>query len=129
MLHSIYCPAFQAFYTFYHSSKCSCINRLVVNGNTGKAKHIYNIIFIVQSNRSILPIFPVYDNGVIYYPIVPGYASTVHKIMGQTLAHVTLAFVLKKLSSAVGYVAIICVDSINNIVPLLRSHKSHFFNA
>ena len=74
----------------------------------------------------MLPIFPVYDNGVCYYPIVPGYASTVHKIVGQDLAHVTLVFDLKKLLSAVGYVAISRVNSINNIVPLLRLRKSHF---
>ena len=48
--------------------------------------------------------------------------------MGQTLAHVTLAFDLRKLSSAVGYVAISRVDSINNVVPLLRLGKSHFIN-
>lgn len=90
--------------------------------------YIYNSILFVQSKTSILPIFPVYDDGVPYYPIVPGYASMVHKIMGQTLAHVTLAFDLRKLSSAVGYVAKSCVDSINNFVPLLRLRKSHFIN-
>lgn len=90
--------------------------------------YIYNSILFVKSKTSILPIFPVYDDGVPYYPIVPGYASTVHKIMGQTLAHVTLAFDLTKLSSAVGYVAISRVDSINNVVPLLRLRKSHFIN-
>ena len=126
---SFYCAAFQAFSTFYHSSKCRCKDRLVVNSNTEKVKYIYDSIIFVQSKRSILPIFPVYDNGVPYYLIVAGCALTVHNIMGQTLAHVNLAFDLRKLLPAVGYVDISRLDSINNIVLLLCLHQSQFFNA
>lgn len=44
------------------------------------------------------------------------------------MPQVTLAFDLRKLSSAVGYVALSQVNSIHNIVPLLRLRKSHFYN-
>ena len=107
---------------------CRCKERHVLNGNSGKVKYIHGSIIFVQSEKYLLPIFPVYDNQVCYYPIVPWYASTVHKIMGQDIPHVTLAFDLKTMSSAVGYVALSWVSSIDNIVPLLRLRKSHFYN-
>ena len=70
----------------------------------------------------------MYDKGQEYFPIVPGYASTVHKVIGQALQHVTLAFDISMLSPAVGYVALSRVSSIDNVVPLLRLRKSHFIN-
>ena len=107
---------------------CRCKERLVVNGNSGKVKYIHDGIIFVQSEKYILPIFHVYDNQVCYYPIVPGYASTVHKIMGQDIPRFTLAFDLKTLLSGVGYVALSRANSIGNIVPLLRLRKIHFYN-
>ena len=44
----------------------------------------------------------MYDDGKRYYPIVTGYASTVRKVMGQTLQHVTLVFDMQVLSPDVG---------------------------
>ena len=70
----------------------------------------------------------MYDKGQEYFPIVPGYASTIHKVIGQALQHVTLAFDISMLSPAVGYVALSRVSSIDNVVPLLRLRKSHFIN-
>ena len=70
----------------------------------------------------------MYDKGQEYFPIVPGYASTVRKVIGQALQHVTLAFDISMLSPAVGYVALSRVSSIDNVVPLLRLRKSHFIN-
>ena len=70
----------------------------------------------------------MYDKGQEYFPIVPGYASTVHKVISQALQHVTLAFDISMLSPAVGYVALSRVSSIDNVVPLLRLRKSHFIN-
>ena len=70
----------------------------------------------------------MYDKGQEYFPIVPGYASTVHKVIGQALQHVTLAFDISMLSPAVGYIALSRVSSIDNVVPLLRLRKSHFIN-
>ena len=40
----------------------------------------------------MVPAFPVYHDRQPYYPIVAGYCFTMHKVMGQTLPHVTLAF-------------------------------------
>ena len=95
---------------------------------TGKIKYIKGNIIFKQSCDKIIPIFAVYNKGQEYFPIVPGYASTVHKVIGQTLQHVTLAFDISMLSSAVGSVALSRVSSIDNIVPLLLLRKSDFIN-
>ena len=87
-----------------------------------------NTIFIKTTN-AIVPVFPVYSNGLEYFPIVAGYASTIHKVMGQSLQHVTLVFNMRMLSPAVGYVALSRVSSLDDVVPLLRLRKSHFINS
>ena len=63
--------------------------------------------------------FAVYNGGSQYYPIMAGYASTFHKVMGQTLLHVTLVFDARVLSQGIGYVALSRVSSLDNVVPLL----------
>ena len=68
---------------------------------TGKIKYFEGNIIFIQSSNKIIPVFAVFDQGQQYFPIVAGYASTVHKVMGQTL-HVTLAFGVRILSPAVG---------------------------
>ena len=52
---------------------------------TGKIKYIEENIIFVEAANKLIPLFAVYDNGKRYHPIVPGYASTVHQVMGQTL--------------------------------------------
>ena len=47
-------------------------------------------------------------------------------VIVQTLEHITLAFDIRMLSPAVGYVALSRVSSFDNVVPLLRLRKSHF---
>lgn len=39
--------------------------------------------------EQIVPVFPVYCDRTPYYPIVVRYSLTLHKLMGQTLPHVT----------------------------------------
>ena len=95
---------------------------------TGKVKYIDKNTIFVQTANAMVPVFPVYSDGQEYFPIVAGYASTIHKVMGQTLQHVTLAFDMRMLSPAVGYVALSRVSSLDNVVPLLRLRKSHFVN-
>ena len=73
---------------------------------TGKIKYFEGNIIFVQSCDKIIPMFAVCDQGQEYFPIVPGYASTFQKVMGQTLQHVTLAFDIRMLSPVVGYVAL-----------------------
>ena len=67
-------------------------------------------------------------HNTVYYPIVPGYAWMVHKVMGQDIEHVTLVFDKKTFSSAVDHVAISRVSSIDNIVPVIHLRKSHILN-
>ena len=93
-----------------------------------KIKYIDGNTIFVETTNAIIPVFAVYDKGQEYFPLVAGYASTVHKVMGQTLKHVTLVFDLRMLSPAVGYVALSRVSSLDNVVPLLRLRRSHFIN-
>ena len=109
--------------TFYR-----CKERDIINGNTGKVKYVESNVIFLESSKGVLAVFPVFENGCQYYPLVPAYSSTVHKIMGQDLDHVTLAFDLRTLSPAVGYVALSSVSSFDKVVPMLRLRKSHFFN-
>ena len=86
---------------------------------TGKIKYVEGIIIFIQASDKIIPVFAVYDHGEQYFPIVAGYASTVHKVMGQTLQHqhITLAFDIRMLSRAKGYVALSRVSSIDGVIP------------
>lgn len=93
---------------------------------TGKIKYMEGNIIFVQAVNKLVPVFAVYDNGQRYYPIVPGDASTVHKVMGQTLHNVTLVFDTRILSPTVGYVALSRVSPLDNVVPLLWLRRSHF---
>ena len=95
---------------------------------TGKIKYLQGNIIFLQASNKVIPVFAVYDQAKQYFPIVAGYASTVHKVKGQTLQHVTLAFDIRMLSPAVGYVALSRVSSLDNVVPLLRLRRSHFIN-
>ena len=96
---------------------------------TGRVRYCQNdTIFIQNSSNKIIPVFAVYCEGQKYFPIVPAYALTVHKIMGQTLQHITLVFTICILSPAVGYFALSRVSSLDNVVPLLWLRKSHFLN-
>ena len=56
----------------------------------------------IQSLDKVIPVFAVYNNGQEYYAIVACYVSTVHKVMGQTLSHVTLVFDMRILSQGIG---------------------------
>ena len=96
---------------------------------TGKVKYIDgNTIFVETNTNAIIPVFAVFKDGQQYFPLVAGYASTVHKVMGQILQHVTCVFDIQMLSPTVGYVALSRVSSLDNVVPLLRLKRSHFIN-
>ena len=106
-----------------------CKERGVVNGMIGRVKYCESdAIYIQNSSNDIIPVFPVCSNEQQYFPILASYAATIHKIVGQTLQHVTLVFDKRILSPAVGYVALSRVSSPDNVVPLLRLRKSHFIN-
>ena len=95
---------------------------------TGKVQYYDDNNIFVKWGEILVPVFPVYRNREPYYPIVVGYSSTIHKVMGQTLPHVTLVFDSRFLSPAVGYVALSRVSSLDNVVPMLRLRKTHFIN-
>ena len=94
----------------------------------GKTKYMEGNIIFVEATNKLIPVFAVYHNSKRYYPIVPGYASTIYKDMGQTLEYVTLVSDMRMLSPAVGYVALSRVSSLDNVVTLLRLRKPHFIN-
>ena len=75
---------------FFCYFKCMEFN--VVSGTTGRVKYIRNDIVTLEKSTGIIPVFPVFTNGQSYYPLTPAYSSTVHKIIGQDMAHVTLVF-------------------------------------
>ena len=84
---------FCKFYHYVHfclSSKFSrCKKRHIVNENTRKVKYVKNNTIFLESSKGILAAFPVLENGSQYYLLVAGYSSTVFKIIGQDLDHVT----------------------------------------
>ena len=62
-----------------------CKERGVVNGMTGRVKYLKGeTIYIENSSNDIIPAFPVYSAEQQYFPILAAYATTIHKIMGQT---------------------------------------------
>ena len=95
---------------------------------TGKVQYYDGHAIFVKSGDNLIPVFPVYQERTPYYPLVPAYCFTVHKVMGQTLPHVTLVFDSRYLAPAVGYVALSRLFHIDNVVPMLRLQKSHFIN-
>ena len=99
---------------------------LVANGMTGKVLYCEGQIIFIKCGQTTVPVFAVYCNRILYYLIVAGYSPTIHKVMGQTLAHVTLVFNRWYLSPSVRYVALSRVSSLDNVVPMLRLRKSHF---
>ena len=78
----------------------------MVNGTTGKVLYCEGQILFLKCGQNIVPVFPVYCNRIPYYPIVAGYSSTTHEVMGQILPYITLVFNCWFLSPAVGYVAL-----------------------
>ena len=59
---------------------------------TGRVHYCQGQTIFIKSGCKIIPVFPVYRDQTPYYPIVAGYCFTIHKIMGQTLKHITLVF-------------------------------------
>ena len=80
---------------------------------------------MLQNSTGLIPVFPVFVNGQAYYPVTAAYSSTVHKVMGHDMEHVTLAFENKLLPAAVGYVVLTRVRNLQSIVPMLKLRKKH----
>ena len=91
---------------------------------TGKVQYCDGGNIFVKCGDILVPVFLMYRTREPYYPIVAGYCSTIHKVKGQNLPHVTLVFDSRFLSPAVGYVALSRVSSLDNVVPTLRLRKT-----
>ena len=99
-----------------------------VNGMVGTLKMYENTTIYLQTDSKLVPVFPEHQpkTGKLYYPICPFHTTTVHKIQGQTLSHVTIVFDKEYIAPGIGYVAISRVRSLKDVVPLLRVTKNHF---
>ena len=64
-------------------------------------------------------------NGQPYYPITAAYSSTVHKVMGQDMEHITLALESRVLPPAVGYVALAPVRNLDCTVPICSNYEKN----
>ena len=95
---------------------------------TGRVHYCQGQTIFIKSGSKIIPVFPVYLDQTLYYPTVAGYCFTIHKIMGQTLKHITIVFDTQHLVPAVGYVALSRVSHIYNVVTMIRLRKTHFEN-
>ena len=81
---------------------------------------------MLENSTGLIPVFPIFMNGQAYYPITAAFSSTVHKVMGQDIEHVTLAFENKVLPAAVGYVTLTRVRNLDSIVPMLKLRRKTF---
>ena len=100
---------------------------MVINGNKGRVKYVEGNIIFLESPTGVLPVFPVFSKGVAYYPILPGYASTGHKIIDQYLEHNT-GVSLKSFVLSLGYIVLSRVSSLDKVVPMLQLRRTYFFD-
>lgn len=114
-----------SFFYLIYSARCKQFN--VVNGTIGRVKYIRNGIIMLENSACLIPVFPVFVNGQAYYPITAACSSTVHKVMGQDIEHVTLVFENKLLLAAVGYVKLRHVRNLQSIVPMLKLRRKTIF--
>lgn len=79
---------------------------------------------------ALFPLTEELDNGgkVTCYPARPGYASTVHKLQGSELAHITIWLDLKRFKAA-GYVALSRVRRDSDYLLGGRLEPEHFLPA
>ena len=103
-----------------------CKKTRYVNDTTGTVAYFQGSAFFIQATDVMIPVFPVYQGNCMYYPLRPAYASTVHKIQGQTLQHVTLVFDMQSITAGMSYVAVSRVPSIDKVVPMFLLTRRHF---
>ena len=94
---------------------------------TGMVQYCDEQTIFVKSGDNLIPVFSVYRERTPYYSLVLAYCFTVHKVMGQTIPHVTLIFNSRNLAPALGNVALSRVSHIDSVT-MLGLGKSHFIN-
>ena len=99
-----------------------------VNGMVATVKYIRNKNIIVKTSLNhLLTIYPITDkDGVIFYPIKPNYASTIYKVQGQTLPHVTVWFDTNFVGPGTAYVACSRTAYISQLLFLQKPKPCHF---
>ena len=82
-----------------------------VNGMAARVIGMQNGNVIVRTSQGRrIPVHPIHSaEGVAYFPLRAGYASTLHKVQGDTLKHITLWLDVPN-TSAAAYVALSRVE-------------------
>lgn len=104
-------------------------SRRYVNGQVGKIALFYKRIIMLQIEDEVyIRMYPVTNDssGPMYYPLVPAYASTIHKSQGQNMRHAVLWFDCKVLPAGCAYVAMSRVKKKANLRFLVKPTLRHF---
>ena len=97
-----------------------------VNGVVGVVKTVQGGSIILETpTRETVVIYPVTTTLGTYYPVAPYYASTIYKVQGQTLDHVTIWFD-SFCGEGLAYVAISRVRTIENLLFLVHPKPAYF---
>lgn len=103
-----------------------CKRTRYVNGTIGNVAFYNGLTYFITSGDVVIPVFPVYNCDVAYYPLRLAYATTVHKIQDQMLDHVTLVFNKENLTPGIGYVVVSRVSSADRVGPMFHLTRRHF---
>ena len=88
-----------------------------------------NLVYVITDQLETFPVHLWTSNtGVTYYPFRLGYATTLHKIQGATLKHITLWLDTAGMEGA-GYVALSRVEYDRNWQFIGAVTPSHFRHA
>ena len=102
-------------------------SRYFVNGTVGTIERMEKCtIYVRLRNGCLLGIYKIFREGTCYYPIMPGYCSTIYKVQGKTLNHITIWFDNDIISPGTGYTALSRVRKLKDISFLRRPKKLHF---
>ncbi|XP_057310671.1 uncharacterized protein LOC130649024 [Hydractinia symbiolongicarpus] len=87
-----------------------------MNGVIGKIINVQSTIIAVETARTTVYVYPIYDSHrTYYYPIIPAYCQTALKCQGQTLPHITWAIDRDTIGPGIGYVVLSRVREARNV--------------
>ncbi|XP_057311767.1 uncharacterized protein LOC130649492 isoform X2 [Hydractinia symbiolongicarpus] len=85
-------------------------------GSIGKIINVQSTIIAVETARTTVYVYPIYDSHrTYYYPIIPAYCQTALKCQGQTLPHITWAIDRDTIGPGIGYVVLSRVREARNV--------------
>jgi len=105
--------------------------RGVVNGQRGLFHSIFNATIYLDCGGRLIPVHPVTDEQhVTYYPLRISYSTTISKVQGQTLPHITVWFDTYTLPEGCAYVVLSRIKSLDHLrfirVPTARHFRLRF---